>query len=559
VLTNKIQHLLDRKQELSEHELNRSLRDADTLLQELEAGRDSSQYIVHVDCDAFYAAVEELDRPELKDVPFAVGGGVLTTCNYHARKFGCRSGMAGFVAKKLCPQLVLIPISFAKYNAKAAEVREVIARYDARFQSASCDEAYLNITEYCAEKDMGPAEAVEQMRREIYENAKITVSAGIGPNARVAKICSNMNKPNGQHMVPNDRAEVLRFMRDLPVRKVNGVGRVFERELAAVGIKTCGDVFTERQYLLPLFGEKAYNFLLHCYLGLGSTDIKPAEEYERKSVGTESTFGEMSDPERLRAKLQKTAEELETDLAKAEVKGRTLVLKVKLHTFEVFTRQVVTPKLVSKADDIYSFALPMLAKLEQDRGGLRLRLMGLRCTHLVSTRRPDTMAFFGFRSRGGDDTAAARRRIEVDEDGWEKLPEELLEAELEAGYEVGHKVDLAPTDDGLMRGSNDDVGFRRHGKEIVPNPRKKVEDEEGLWDCPICGRPQAAEESSFNEHIDHCLSRRTIKDVVQELQGHDSSSRPSEKRPSSEEKKPTEKKRGKPPPVDPRQKKLRFG
>lgn len=102
--------------------------------------------MVHIDCDAFYAAVEELDRPELKNVPMAVGKGVLTTCNYHARRFGCRSGMASFVALKLCPSLICLPLNFDKYTAKAQEVRAILAEYDPRFESSSIDEAYLNIT-----------------------------------------------------------------------------------------------------------------------------------------------------------------------------------------------------------------------------------------------------------------------------------------------------------------------------------------------------------------------------------------------------------------------------
>ena len=181
---------------------------------------------MHIDCDAFYAAVEQLDRPELKDLPFAVGGGVLTTCNYLARSFGCRSGMASFVAKKLCPELILIPLNFDKYNAKAAEIREILADYDPRFESASIDEAYLNITGYCAEHAMGPADVVSQMRSEVHEKTHVTVSAGIAANARLAKICSNMNKPNGQFILPRERAAIMAFMRDLPCRRVNGVGRV---------------------------------------------------------------------------------------------------------------------------------------------------------------------------------------------------------------------------------------------------------------------------------------------------------------------------------------------
>jgi DNA polymerase kappa len=146
MLTQRIERILAIKRQIKHADLDHHLRLADDYLAELETSRDLTQTIIHVDCDAFYAAVEELDRPELKHVPMAVGKGVLTTCNYHARKFGCRSGMAGFVALKLCPNLICLPLNFEKYNAKAHEVRGIFANYDPRFEAASIDEAYLNIT-----------------------------------------------------------------------------------------------------------------------------------------------------------------------------------------------------------------------------------------------------------------------------------------------------------------------------------------------------------------------------------------------------------------------------
>ncbi|KAI8724731.1 DNA polymerase kappa [Fusarium sp. LHS14.1] len=550
VLTRKIEQIIARKTALEKKDLTRDLRNADRLIAELELSRDLTQHIVHVDCDAFYAAVEQLDRPELKDLPFAVGGGVLTTCNYIARKFGCRSGMAGFVAKKLCPSLILLKPNFEKYNAKAQEVREVLVNYDPRFESASIDEAYLNITEYCQEHQMDPAEAVEQMRSEVHERANITVSAGIAANAKLAKICSNMNKPNGQYVLPSDRPTIVAFMRDLPTRKVNGVGRVLERELLEIGIKTCGDLYAQRQFINPLFGDKTSEFLFKCYLGLGRTKIQPAEEYERKSVGTESTFRDMSDPTQLRDKLRWTAEELEKDMKRAECKGRTLCLKVKLHTFEVFTRQVVLPRAIWLADDLYNYAIPILSKLEQDMPGMKLRLMGLRCTQLVSTKKPDTMAFFGFRPRRNDseDRQAEgnlKRKASDDDGEWEQWPE----ADLQLNGADGLLED-PPSNQNSPEGSP----YRRHGKEIAPNPVKEQVAEE-WWDCPICSRPQAADERQFNEHIDLCLSRQTIRDAVQE-------DGPSIRRDTTPEpKKPriADKKRGRPRTVDPKQKQLFFG
>jgi len=497
--------------------------------------------------------VEELDRPELKHVPMAVGKGVLTTCNYHARKFGCRSGMAGFVAMKLCPELICLPLNFEKYTAKAQEVREILADYDPRFESASIDEAYLNITEYCKEKDMDPEDAVAQLRDEVAEKTHITISAGIAANAKIAKISSNRNKPNGQFRVANDRATILAFMRDLPTRKVNGVGRVFERELDAIGVKTCGDIYPQRAYLSKLFGEKAFQFLMQCHLGLGRTKVQPVEEYERKSVGTESTFRDMSDKTELREKLRWIAEELEKDLTRTQFKGRTLVLKAKLHSYEVLTRQVIPPKAVSTADDLYTYSLPMLAKLEKEIPGFCLRLMGLRCTHLVSTKKTG-INFFGVRPLLSIDGGANVTKTRVDEDGeWEVWPEEEFEeaARQERQDEMNELERLSQEQDtiGLDPLSQEErleEANRRlkHGRVVLPNPRpekqkmnatvrelgpsvgfqkpatgyvKPVEPkEEKPWTCPICARPQSASEKYFNDHIDFCLSKQTIKEAAKD-------------------------------------------
>jgi DNA polymerase kappa len=561
ILTEKIDRILAKKAQLEKLDLVHDLRKADEYIAQLELSRDLSQTVVHIDCDAFYAAVEELDRPELKDVPFAVGKGVLTTCNYHARKFGCRSGMAGFVAKKLCPQLIQIPLNFEKYTAKAQEVREILAGYDPRFESASIDEAYLNITSYCSTHQIDPEEAVERLRFEVHRKTKIAVSAGIAANAKLAKICSNINKPNGQFKLANDRSTILGFMRDLPIRKINGVGRVFERELGAIGVKTCGDIYTYRQYLTKLFGDKAFRFLAQCYLGLGRTKVQPAEEYERKSVGTESTFTDICGHVALRDKLRHTAEELEKDMLRTGFKGRTLVLKVKLHTYEVFTRQIIPPKAVHLADDLYKYSVPMLAKLEQEIPGIRLRLMGLRCSHLVSMKKPDTLTFFGLKRRpdsegrsGEDPDAGVRKLCKVNAEEREYWPDEEFEEAARQEYqeELEELEALSQVDE---------VDRRRHGKEVVPNPKIEAKSmlEEEWWDCPICMRPQAAAEKEFNEHIDLCLSRRTIREALQDtstVKGdlHSIRGTPNTKRPKSQ----SGEKRRRGVTTDPKQKRLCF-
>ncbi|KAH9826888.1 DNA polymerase kappa [Teratosphaeria destructans] len=548
-LTVKINRILAKKHELQRIEaaggLKHEMKKADDYIAELEYGRDLSQVVVHIDCDAFYAACEELDRPELRDVPFAVGKGVLTTCNYHARKFGCRSGMAGFVADKLCPQLLHVPLNFEKYTAKTKEVRAVLEQYDPRFESASIDEAYLNITEYCKEHNVEPADAVQQMRDQVFLQTKITISAGIAANAKLAKICSNKNKPNGQFQLPPERISILKFMRDLPTRKVNGIGRVFERELDAIGVKACGDIYEQRHYLNKLFGEKAFQFLMSVYLGLGRTDIRPAEEFERKSVGTESTFHDMSDPKELREKLRHTAEELEKDLRRTDFKGRTLVLKIKLHSYEVFSRQVQPPKAVCTADDLYHYSLPMLAKLEKEIPGMKLRLLGLRCTHLVSMKRSD-VDFFGrarHHSRHSRYSEEASK-VELDEDGWQKWPDqyfedavrqerqdemeelERLSQEQEDENEGGVSKASVIKDMTIHASGGESSDYTRYANGFAWRSLLEAEraEEEGKrraeappleqWNCPICNVPQQADERLLNEHIDGCLSRQTIREIV---------------------------------------------
>lgn len=499
--TLKIERIAAEKVRLEKLDLSHDLRRADEYLAELELTRDLSQYVIHVDCDAFFAAVEELDRPELKTVPMAVGKGVLTTCNYVARNFGIRSGMASFVAMKLCPQLVLLPSNYDKYTAKATEIRTILAQYDPLFESASCDEAYLNITAYCDENQMDPDDAVERLRAEVLENTKISVSAGIAPNAKIAKISSNINKPNGQFRVANERAAVMEFMKSLPCRKVNGIGRVFERELDSIGVKTCGDIYAHRAVLTKLFGEKAFQFLAQCYLGLGRTKIEPVETYERKSISTETTFHEIGDKEELRAKLRWAAEEMEKDLARTQFKGRTLCLKVKLHTFEVLTRQIAPPRAVSQAKDLYTFALPMLTKLEKEIPGMKLRLLGLRCSNLVTTKKTG-LNFFGF--------TVQRKPSAVEP------PEPSKDHEIgaEEAFEAADRQEVQDEMNDLEQLSQEDAAIP--GPSASTREAGPAEESPPRWECPICSKPQVADDRIFNDHVDFCLSRQTIREATQD-------------------------------------------
>jgi DNA polymerase-4 len=211
--------------------------------------------IIHLDMDCFYAAIEVRDDPTLRGQPVAVGGardrrGVLTTCNYEARKFGVRSAMPTFLALQKCPHLIVVPVQGEKYRRESHRVRELLTEYTDLIEPLSLDEAYLDVS---AARRTGAAIATE-LRRRIFRTTGLTASAGIAPNKLLAKIASDWRKPNGQFEIKP--AEVAAFMRELPARRIWGVGRVAAERLEQLGVTTCAQLQTLPVWrLLVLFGN----------------------------------------------------------------------------------------------------------------------------------------------------------------------------------------------------------------------------------------------------------------------------------------------------------------
>jgi DNA polymerase IV len=338
--------------------------------------------VIHLDMDCFYAAIEVRDQPSLKGKPVGVGGardrrGVLTTCNYEARKFGVRSAMPTFMALQRCPNLIILPTRFDVYRKEAAVIREILFRFTPLVEPLSLDEAYLDVTDHPG----APAPLAQVIRGLIFRKTKLTASAGIGPNKLIAKIASDLKKPNGQFEVKP--ADVPAFMKELPVRKLWGIGEVTGQKLDKLGVATCGDMQRlSRVALQEHFGK----FGIELYDLCRGIDDRPVEpDRERKSLSNEETFP--TDLETLaecEEKLPELFEELMADLAQKESTRTVTKIFVKLK-FSDFTRTTVERAGLSPSLDQFR----LLLHEAFTRTGKPVRLIGLG-VRFANTEQDDT-------------------------------------------------------------------------------------------------------------------------------------------------------------------------
>ena len=326
--------------------------------------------IIHLDMDCFYAAIEVRDQPKLRGKPVGVGGardrrGVLTTCNYEARKFGVRSAMPTFMALQRCPHLIVLPTRFDVYRRESALIRGILHRFTSLVEPLSLDEAYLDVTAHPGV----PGPLAQVIRDLIFRKTKLTASAGIGPNKLIAKIASEQNKPNGQFEVkPN---EVPEFMAKLPVRKIWGIGEVTEQKLEKLGIPTCGEMQRfSRLQLQQQFGKFGLELYDLCR-GIDHRLVEP--DRERKSLSNEETFSiDLETLEQCEEKLEELFEELMAELAQKAVARMVTKIFVKLK-FTDFTRTTVERAgLAPSLNEFRSLLSEAFA-----RTGKSVRLMGV--------------------------------------------------------------------------------------------------------------------------------------------------------------------------------------
>ena len=335
--------------------------------------------IIHVDMDAFYASVEQLDNPLLRGKPIAVGGsenrGVVAAASYEARKFGVRSAISSIIAKKNCPDLIFVAPRFDRYKEISSQIQKIFYEYTDLVEPLSLDEAYLDVT---INKKGNPSATLlaQEIRQRIFDTVGLTASAGISVNKFVAKIASNYNKPNGQKTVNPE--EVIPFLEQLAIRKFHGVGKVTTEKMYQLGIFTGLELKSKSLDFLEKHFGKSGSFYYNVVRGIHNGEVK--SNRITKSVAAENTFdSNLSSEVFMIEKLDIIAGTLEKRLKKHKVSGKTITLKIKYSDFTQQTRSKTMPYFVSDKALILEIVSELLY---QERMKNSVRLLGIALSNL---------------------------------------------------------------------------------------------------------------------------------------------------------------------------------
>ncbi|MBB3917284.1 DNA polymerase IV [Rhizobium fabae] len=328
--------------------------------------------IIHVDMDAFYASVEQRDNPQLRGKPVAVGyaaaRGVVAAASYEARKFGVHSAMPSVTARRKCPDLIFVPPRFDVYRAVSQQIREIFAEYTALIEPLSLDEAYLDVTHNLKGMEIATAIAVE-IRGKIKQVTGLNASAGISYNKFLAKMASDLNKPNGQAVITPKNGPA--FVEALPVKKFHGVGPATAEKMHRLGIETGADLKEQPLDFLTQHFGKSGPYFYGLARGVDNRQVKP--DRVRKSVGAEDTFAEdIHSYEPARERLQPLIEKVWGYCEVNEIGAKTVTLKVKYADFIQITRSRTVPSALPAITDLEDVVALLLAPIFPPRKGIRL-------------------------------------------------------------------------------------------------------------------------------------------------------------------------------------------
>lgn len=338
----------------------------------------STRKIIHIDMDAFFASVEQLDFPELRGKAIAVGGGergVVAAASYESRKFGVRSAMPSKLAKQKCPHLIFVKPRFARYKEISQQIRQIFLEYTDLVEPLSLDEAYLDVT--INKKNIDSANAIaREIRQRIYNEIGLTASAGISVNKFLAKVASNINKPNGQKTI--HPTKIADFLENLAIEKFHGIGRVTANKMHTHHIFKGADLKAKSlEELTHIFGKSGAYFY-HVVRGIHTSEVKPNRI--QKSIAVERTFSEdLLDETEIFERLKHLSETLQVRLEKKEILGKSLTLKIKYKDFSLFTRSKTLSDYFQNSREYYETAKQLWELRPFDKG---IRLLGLSLSHL---------------------------------------------------------------------------------------------------------------------------------------------------------------------------------
>ncbi|XP_010581135.1 PREDICTED: DNA polymerase kappa isoform X4 [Haliaeetus leucocephalus] len=541
-VNQRIEKMMQLKEKITTQQLLNAQLQVDKLVIELEQSRNLSSTIVHIDMDAFYAAVEMRDNPELKEKPIAVGS-------------------------------------------MSMLVREILTEYDPNFMPMGLDEAYLNITEHLEERLNWPEdkrrfffntegttekdninmsakfneggyssspvlfedntplmddhpgqrdqsvansvvfgtsaeEVVKEIRFRIEQKTQLTASAGIAPNTMLAKMCSDRNKPNGQCRIAPERQAVLDFLKDLPIRKVPGIGKVTEKMLKALGIVTCSELYQQRALLSLLFSEASWRNFLDISLGLGSTHLE--KDGERKSMSTERTFSEINTAEDQYSLCRELCRDLAQELQKEGLKGKTVTLKLKNVNFEVKTRASTVLSSVSTEEEIFAVAKDLLGT-EIDSVAphpLRIRLMGVRVSGFLSEeeKKYQQKSITSFLKSGKE---ISFLRLHAEKSNPECFTKNSEASPRGSFFDKKRAARQLNSENPPNETVGKQLFHEKKSSAHFVEETKKVTDLQNsnvckIFTCPVCFEEQSSNNlEELNRHIDECLSGSLVKDNME--------------------------------------------
>ena len=335
--------------------------------------------IIHIDMDAFYASVEQMDNSALKGKPIAVGGnenrGVVSAASYEARKFGVRSALSGVLAKKYCPELIFVRPRFDRYKEISKQIQSIFHEYTDLVEPLSLDEAYLDVTH---NKKGNPSATLlaNEIRARILSEVGLTASAGISVNKFIAKVASDYNKPNGQKTVSGD--EIVPFLENLPIQKFYGVGKVTTEKMFQLGIFTGLDLKNKTLEFLEQHFGKSGSYYYQVVRGIHNSPVQAKRT--TKSVAAEHTFDvNLSSEIFMLEQLESISRQIEKRLQKHSISGKTITLKIKYSDFSLQTRSKTMPYYISDKNLIFEIVKELLY---QERLKDSVRLLGIALSNL---------------------------------------------------------------------------------------------------------------------------------------------------------------------------------